>query len=45
LMGTKNKVFVFINWLWNYLTYDQSLRLIIRPFRRATSAEEAPLKS
>jgi NADH dehydrogenase len=45
LMGTKNKVFVFINWLWNYLTYDQSLRLIIRPFRRATSAQESPLKS
>jgi len=22
---------VFINWLWNYVTYDQSLRLMIRP--------------
>ncbi len=32
LIGTKNKIFVFLNWLWNYLTYDQSLRLIIRPF-------------
>ncbi len=31
LIGVKNKLFVFINWLWNYMTYDQSLRLIIRP--------------
>lgn len=30
LVGAKNKVFVFINWAWNYLTYDQSLRLIIK---------------
>ena len=30
LIGFKNKVFVFINWVWNYLFYDQSLRLIIR---------------
>lgn len=34
LIGVKNKVFVFINWVWNYLTYDQSLRLIIRPHMR-----------
>ena len=34
LIGTKNKVFVFLNWTWNYLTYDQSLRLIIKPFRK-----------
>lgn len=33
LIGTKNKVFVFINWVWNYLTYDQSLRLVIKPYR------------
>ena len=31
ILGVKNKVFVFLNWVWNYLTYDQSLRLIIRP--------------
>jgi NADH dehydrogenase len=30
ILGTKNKLFVFINWVWNYITYDQSLRLIIR---------------
>lgn len=31
ILGTKNKVFVFLNWVWNYITYDQSLRLIIKP--------------
>lgn len=31
LLGVKNKLFVFINWVWNYFSYDQSLRLIIRP--------------
>ncbi len=31
LIGVKNKVFVFINWVWSYVTYDQALRLIIRP--------------
>ena len=31
ILGTRNKVFVFINWLTNYINYNQSLRLIIRP--------------
>ncbi len=31
IVGTKNRFFIFINWAWNYMTYDQSLRLIIRP--------------
>jgi NADH dehydrogenase len=30
ILGTKNKIFIFLNWVWNYLTYDQGLRLIIR---------------
>ncbi len=34
LIGMKNRLFVFINWVWNYFTYDQSLRLIIRPKNR-----------
>jgi NADH dehydrogenase len=31
IVGVKNKILVFINWVWNYITYDQSLRLIIHP--------------
>lgn len=30
IVGVRNRVVVFINWLWNYITYDQSLRLIIK---------------
>ena len=29
LIGIRNKFVVFFNWIWNYITYDQSLRLII----------------
>jgi NADH dehydrogenase len=31
IMGVKNRLFIFLNWTWNYFTYDQSLRLLIRP--------------
>jgi len=31
IVGVKNRLLIFINWLWNYATYDQSLRLIIKP--------------
>ena len=34
LIGTKNKLFVFLNWVWNYFSYDQSLRLVIKPWKR-----------
>jgi len=34
ILGAKNKVFVFVNWVWNYFTYDQSLRLVIRPWKK-----------
>lgn len=31
ILGVKNRFFVFINWLYNYVTYDQNLRLIFSP--------------
>lgn len=31
IIGLKNKLFVLINWIWNYVRYDSSLRLLIRP--------------
>lgn len=34
LVGFRNKIVVFINWLWNYINYDRNIRLIIRPFSR-----------
>ena len=30
IVGVKNRLLIFINWMWNYVTYDQSLRLILR---------------
>jgi NADH dehydrogenase len=30
IFGIKNKWIIFINWVWNYFTYNSSLRLIIR---------------
>ena len=34
ILGVKNRFFVFINWLYNYFTYDQSLRLIFKEFKK-----------
>jgi len=31
ILGVKNKILVTMNWVWGYITYDQSLRIIIRP--------------
>ncbi len=36
ILGAKNKIFIFLNWLWNYFTYDQSLRLVIKPWKKPT---------
>jgi len=30
ILGVKNKLFIFIEWLWYYLSFDQSLRLVIK---------------
>ncbi|MGG9964593.1 NAD(P)/FAD-dependent oxidoreductase [Ferruginibacter sp. SUN106] len=30
ILGVKNRFFVFCNWLYNYFTYDQNLRLIFK---------------
>lgn len=31
IVGVRNKLVIFISWAWKYFTYDQSLRLILRP--------------
>ena len=31
IVGVKNRLSIFLNWMFNYLTYSNSLRLIIRP--------------
>jgi len=34
ILGVKNRFFVFCNWLYNYITYDQNLRLIFKEFNK-----------
>jgi NADH dehydrogenase len=34
ILGVKNRLFVFLNWLYSYITYDQSLRLIFNEFNK-----------
>jgi NADH dehydrogenase len=34
LVGFRNRIIVFFNWLISYINYDHGLRLIIRPFKR-----------
>lgn len=42
ILGVKNKTSVFLNWMWNYINYTQSLRLILNlPNRHTEHREES----
>ncbi len=45
LVGVKNRIMVFINWIVNYLTHDQSLRLIFKEFYRQPTTGAGPAKN
>lgn len=30
ILSVRNKIIVLLNWMWNYFTYDRSLRLILK---------------
>jgi NADH dehydrogenase len=34
LIGFKNKMVVFLNWVYNYIRFDREGRLIIRPYKK-----------
>lgn len=40
LAGFRNRLVVFINWFWSYVTYDKGTRLIIRPYKRKVKIGE-----
>jgi NADH:ubiquinone reductase (H+-translocating) len=41
LIGFRNKLTTFINWVWSYFTFDHATRLIIRPWvKNRTTKEE-----
>lgn len=39
ILGVKNRIMTFINWIYNYFTYDQNLRLIFKEFYRPKEKE------
>ncbi|MCB9034626.1 MAG: NAD(P)/FAD-dependent oxidoreductase [Chitinophagales bacterium] len=39
LVGFRNKLVVVMGWIYNYFTYDRTLRLIIRPYRHKEREE------
>ncbi len=34
LIGYRNRMVVFVNWVYNYVRFDREARLIIRPFKK-----------
>lgn len=40
LMGFRNRISVFINWVWNYLTYDRGVRLIMEDVKTFPDREQ-----
>ena len=40
ILGVKNRISVFFNWVWSYATYDQNLRLIFREFYKPINKEK-----
>ncbi len=34
LIGFRNRIVVFVNWVYNYVRFDREARLIIRPYQR-----------
>ena len=44
LLGFRNRLNVFINWMWNYFTYDRSVRIIWQQGRAVMRKKELELQ-
>lgn len=40
ILGVKNRLFIFLNWAWNYMTFDQTLRLLLKPTPKVKDREQ-----
>ena len=45
LVGFRNRVGVFVNWVWNYFTYDRGVRMIMPTPRRRRQQFQAEAKA
>lgn len=34
ILGVRNRLEILLNWIWNYLTYDQAIRLIFKSYSK-----------
>ncbi len=44
ILGVKNRVQIFVNWMYKYFTYDQSLRLLFKEFYKPRVIEHSPVR-
>jgi NADH dehydrogenase len=44
ILGVKNQIFVLFNWVWSYVTLDQSLRIIVRHKTKSVPQKEEVLQ-
>lgn len=44
VIGVKNRLLILVNWMWQYITYDQSLRLIIKPSEKGVKMNSGQTK-
>jgi len=40
ILGVKNRMIIFMNWAWNYLTFDQTLRLLLKPIPKVKDRKQ-----
>ncbi|GAA4231556.1 NAD(P)/FAD-dependent oxidoreductase [Postechiella marina] len=40
LIGFRNRMVVFVNWVYNYIRFDREARLIIRPFKNKNKVDD-----
>ncbi len=45
ILGVRNRLEILLNWMWNYFTYDQAIRLIFTPIHGDEEEKEKNCKS
>lgn len=45
ILGVRNKLFVLIDWMWNYFSYDRSVRFILYPKKSNVISEREEAES